>query len=205
MHKCQKGNVNLPGAKETPRIHSLASVQHYKIEIMAFWKMATSLLETLLLCKCQVPTSGRGSALPGSRMSRRGAQRPRARPCCHAGGPRPPPCCSWADSSRQRHPSCSRQPLRVPFGTQKHLQHGHGLCRGGRRGSGGSGEAPWLRSHCCTGSAALGRQPESCSYTGRDPGASLISNWACASAVHFSLLEQSGSAPFAASGTPALR
>lgn len=116
MHECQKGNVNLPGAKEAPRIHSLASVQHYKIEIMAFWKMATSLLETLLSCKCQVPTSGRGSALPGSRMSRRGAQRPRARPCCHAGGPRPP-CCSWGNSSRQRPPSCSRQPLWVPFGT----------------------------------------------------------------------------------------
>lgn len=64
MHKCQEENVNLPGAKETPRIHSLAAVQHYKIEIMACWKMAISLLETLLLCKCQGSTSGRARLCP---------------------------------------------------------------------------------------------------------------------------------------------
>lgn len=176
MHECQKGNVNLPGAKEAPRIHSLASVQHYKIEIMAFWKMATSLLETLLSCKCQVPTSGRGSDLPGSRMSQHGAQWPRTRPCCHAEGL----CSPLLQLGRLQQAATpvllQAAPLGAVWHRPQHLQSSHGLCRGGRRGSGGSGEAPWLRSHCCTGLAALARQPESCSYTGRDPGASLISN-----------------------------
>lgn len=63
MHECQEENVNLPGAKETPRIHFLAAVQHYKMETMACWKMAISLLETLLLCRCQGSASDSGTVL----------------------------------------------------------------------------------------------------------------------------------------------
>lgn len=168
MHKCQEENVNLPGAKETPRIHSLAAVQHYKIEIMACWKMAISLLETLLLCKCQGSTSGRARLCPDRECqcgsvpvpASLGVAGSRYRTVLRFWGgtpaPRPSP----------HHPSGHRHPLRAPFqrGPRQLPRGSRCMARPGSRSVRAAGspccQCPAADPRCSAGSA---RPPTSCS------------------------------------------
>lgn len=181
MHKCQEENVNLPGAKEAPRIHSLAAVQRYKIEIMACWKMAISLLETLLLCKCQGSTSGRGTASPPRRQRQRGsapvpASRGLAGSGRHAlpqfGGDSGPPRRLWPPPKRPspcRHP-LGAAPARTPAAPEGQRAHGEA----GLQGRGGGWKPPWPVSRRWP--AVLGTSAARRSWTWRDPGVSFISN-----------------------------